>query len=241
MRNPKWTRDELILSLDLYFRYPPTKISKTHKEVIRLSEILNSLPIHPKNTVSGKFRNPNGVYMKLCNFLRFDPDYKGSGLTSGGKLEQEIWDEFSSRKDDLRKVSKSIIDNLPEVIQSDNTEPDEEDFEFEEGKVLTKLHKIRERSSLIVKKKKELVMKTMGKLSCEVCDFDFKEFYGDLGLGMIECHHTKPVSTIKKGETTKLTDLSIVCSNCHRVIHKTRPMLGIKELRDLITIERKTK
>jgi len=235
MRNPKWTRDELILSLDLYFRYPPTKISKTHKEVIRLSEILNSLPIHPKNTEYEKFRNPNGVYMKLCNFLRFDPDYKGSGLTSGGKLEKVIWDEFSSRRDELRKVSQSIIDNLFEVIKSSNYDTYEDDDEFEEGKVLTRLHKLRERSSTIVKKKKEQVLKTTGKLSCEVCNFDFKEFYGHLGSGMCECHHTKPVSTLKKGETTKLSDLSILCSNCHRIIHKTRPMLSVSDFRDFIS------
>lgn len=235
MRNPKWTRDELILSLDLYFRYPPNKISQTHKEVIRLSEILNSLPIHPRNTEYEKFRNPNGVYMKLCNFLRFDPDYKGSGLTSGGKLEKEIWDEFSSRRDELRKVSQSIIDNMSEVSQSNETETYDEDEEFEEGKVLTKLHKIRERSSSIVKKKKEQVLKTKGRLSCEVCNFDFKQFYGDIGSGMSECHHTKPVSTLKKGEKTKLSDLSILCSNCHRVIHKSRPMLSVIEMRDIVS------
>ncbi len=235
MRNPKWTRDELILSLDLYFRHHPNKISQTHKEVIRLSEILNNLPIHPRNTEYEKFRNPNGVYMKLCNFLRFDPDYKGSGLTSGGKLEEEIWNEFSSRKDELRKVSQSIIDNMSEVIQSDNSDNYDDEEEFEEGKVLTKLHKIRERSYIIVKKKKDLVLKTTGKISCEVCNFDFKQFYGDIGSGLSECHHTKPVSTLKKGEKTKLSDLSILCSNCHRVIHKSRPMLSVSEIRGLIS------
>ncbi|WP_416376735.1 hypothetical protein [Klebsiella pneumoniae] len=29
---------------------------------------------------------------------------------------------------------------------------------------------------------------------------------------------------------TKLSDLAIVCSNCHRIIHKTSPMISIDEL-----------
>jgi len=34
--------------------------------------------------------------MKLSNFLRFDDSYAGSGLTHGGKLEEEVWNEFAS-------------------------------------------------------------------------------------------------------------------------------------------------
>jgi hypothetical protein len=76
-RNPPWQRDELILALDLYFRFPPSGISQDHPEVVRLSEILNALPIHAGRDGAATFRNPNGVYMKLCNFLRFDPNYAG--------------------------------------------------------------------------------------------------------------------------------------------------------------------
>ncbi len=65
MRNPKWTRDELILALELYFRCKPSKINKEHPEVVRLSKLLNSLPIHPQKEKYEKFRNPNGVYMNL--------------------------------------------------------------------------------------------------------------------------------------------------------------------------------
>lgn len=45
--NPPWARDELILALELYFREPSACGSKTHSEVIKLSEILNKLPIRP--------------------------------------------------------------------------------------------------------------------------------------------------------------------------------------------------
>jgi hypothetical protein len=54
-----------------------------------LSRLLNQLTV-TIGTGSPDFRNPNGVYMKLMNFRRFDPIYQAqgkSGLTRGNKLE----------------------------------------------------------------------------------------------------------------------------------------------------------
>ncbi len=109
-RNPKWDRDELILALDLYFRINPRHINSSHPEVTKLSQILNSLPIYKDRPDKIRFRNPNGVYMKLCNFLRFDPSYNGVGLQRGGKLEEIIWKEFADNQTDLRKKARDIID-----------------------------------------------------------------------------------------------------------------------------------
>jgi 5-methylcytosine-specific restriction protein A len=76
-------------------------------------------------------------------------------LKAGGRLEEEIWHEFSDDRENLRKLSQAIINLSPEVPR-----PTEyEDEEFEEGRVLTKLHKIRERSPSVSKKKKAEVLK----------------------------------------------------------------------------------
>ena len=64
-RNPKWSRDELILALDLYIKVNPVHTSDKNPEVIAISELLNVLPIHPYAEHGEKFRNANGVYMKL--------------------------------------------------------------------------------------------------------------------------------------------------------------------------------
>ena len=79
MARHDWTRDELILALDLYTREPSARGSKNHPGVIELSHLLNRLPLHPQSEREEYFRNPNGVGMKLSNFLRFDPD-RGGGL-----------------------------------------------------------------------------------------------------------------------------------------------------------------
>ena len=49
-KNPKWHRDEIILALDLYFnlRDHPGQIHHNHPEIIKLSEVLNVLPIHKR-------------------------------------------------------------------------------------------------------------------------------------------------------------------------------------------------
>lgn len=227
--NPPWQRDELILALDIYFRYNPNKINKQHNEVINLSNILNSLPIHSDRPDAQKFRNPNGVYMKLCNFLRFDKTYQGKGLQRGGKLEEEIWNEFANDPERLHKVAQSIIFGTQISKQVEVTVDNEEENEFPEGKVLYRLHKSRERNRKLIKKTKDKALKK-GNLKCAVCKFDFHETYGELGEGYIECHHTIPVSEYKSEMVTKVNDLALVCSNCHRMLHRKRPWLTIDQL-----------
>jgi 5-methylcytosine-specific restriction protein A len=100
---------------------------------------------------------------------------------------------------------------------------------------LTELHKSKERNPKVVREKKKRVLRESGKLECEVCGFDYVNIYGQLlGYGFAECHHTVPVSELTEGHKTKLSDLAIVCANCHRMLHKARPLISIDELRDVI-------
>jgi len=77
------------------------------------------------------------------------------------------------------------------------------------------------------------VLKT-GRLECEVCSADFVKIYGERGQGFIEAHHKKPVSKLCENEKTKTSDLALVCSNCHRMIHRSNPMLSVAELKKLV-------
>lgn len=230
MKNPNWTKDELILALELYFRDETARGNKTHPEVIKLSQVLNSLPIHSNSAQKQNFRNPTGVAMKLSNFLRFDPSYTGKGLDRGNKMEEEVWNMYSSNIDALRKVQKAIIENVSFIEASKSSQDLESIEEASEGRLLTRVHRTRERNKAIVKKKKLSVKKKTGALKCEVCSFDFKEVYGDLGEGFAECHHKKPVSELEPNDKTKLADLAILCANCHRMIHRSKPWKTIDEL-----------
>ena len=56
---------------------------------------------------------------------------------------------------------------------------------------------------------------------CQACGFKFEKMYGDLGAGFIECHHLDPLSEREGQERlTTLEDLTVLCSNCHRMIHR---------------------
>jgi 5-methylcytosine-specific restriction protein A len=237
-RNPPWTIDELILALDLYLQHHGNPPGKNSAEIVQLSETLNAMASKFGASDYEKFRNPNGVYMKLMNFRRFDPDYTASGrvgLTRGNKNEQVVWERFAANPAKLRSVANAIkvAIELPEV---ENRADEPEDMEAEEGRVLTRLHHTRERNRKLIDKRKAQALAKQGKLECEVCGFDFERRYGARGKGFIEAHHTKPVHTLTEGSTTKLSDLALVCANCHRMIHAARPWLEINELKALLAL-----
>ena len=241
-RNPKWTRDELILALDLYFRVNPLHTTKKNPAIIELSKFLKQLPIHTARQDSERFRNPNAVHMKLCNFLRLDLEYSGKGLSRGSKLEESVWREFASDRARLAGTAWAIRASskaFPSATES-LKEIDEQE-EFMEGKILTRLHRLRERNQTAVEEKRQSVLASKGVLACEACDFDFYRVYGDAGYGFAECHHIIPLSDLHYGVKTKPSDLAIVCSNCHRILHKTRPWMTTDQLRRLILSRRDSK
>ena len=233
-RNPNWARDELILALDLYFRVSPIHASESHPEIVALSEILNSLPLHSQEIHGQNFRNPAGVYMKLCNFLRLDPAYEGTGLDAGSKLDEIVWNEFSGDRGHLEQVALAIKSNANEVPPPTDDELETTDVEAEEGRILTRVHQSRERNAGIVAEKKKTVFKAAGKLACEVCGFDFHVRYGELGRDFAECHHRFPLCKLVPGQKTRLVDLAIVCANCHRMLHQGHRWVSTEELQHLL-------
>lgn len=55
--------------------------------------------------------------------------------------------------------------------------------------------------------------------------------YGELGEGYIEVHHLKPVASLGSGGKMKLSDLAVVCANCHRMLHRGRRLRTLEDLR----------
>lgn len=107
--------------------------------------------------------------------------------------------------------------------------PEEGEDEAEEGRVLYRQHLIRERDPRLARSKKN----SAASLACEVCGFEFERTYGDLGRGFVECHHLVPLSGSGPVKT-KLDDLALLCSNCHRMAHKRRPWPSLQDLRALV-------
>lgn len=75
-------------------------------------------------------------------------------------------------------------------------------------------------------------------VSCAVCDFDFEDFYGELGMGFIHVHHLVPISSIGKSYSIDpIKDLRPVCPNCHSMLHRKgngNDPLKIEELKEIL-------
>ena len=236
-KNPKWTRDEIILALELYFRVNPVHNSDTHNEIVALSDLLNGLPLHPRSRQQETFRNPNSVHMKLRNFLRFDDSQSKKGLEAGSRLDEEIWNEFSTDRKRLKKTA-TLINKYAKwfspPLRIETSVSANHQFEFTEGQILTRVHQLKETDAELTQKKKKSIQQMTGKLACEGCDFDFAEVYGETGRGYAECHCVVPLSELDTRSKLKLADLVIVCSNCHSMLHISKPWKTIDEFKKLI-------
>ena len=118
--------------------------------------------------------------------------------------------------------------------QTESVELTQEDDEFSEGKILLKKHLQRERNVKLIEIAKKKFIEKHGHLYCEVCGFDFKKNYGELGEKFIEAHHIKPVSQMTENEKTSIDDIVMVCSNCHSMIHRKKPWLTIDKLKTIL-------
>ena len=111
---------------------------------------------------------------------------------------------------------------------------EDEESAYPEGRERYKKHRSLERDSRIVKSKKIKRLKKTGKLQCDVCSFDFKEMYGEIGEGFIEAHHSVPVAELGGKRKTRESELALVCSNCHRMLHRGNTLLSIEELKSRV-------
>ncbi|MCR4524125.1 HNH endonuclease [Bosea sp. 47.2.35] len=137
----------------------------------------------------------------------------GKYFTTAKFIDEIRWNQ-------LRSIAYEYLDKKS---QSDYNEGGE--VEFPEGKSYQVSHFERERSQKLVSLAKAKFKKKHGRLFCEACGFSFGNVYGGIGDDFIEMHHLIPVSELSEGSKTKLSDVVLVCSNCHRMLHRHRPWI----------------
>lgn len=76
------------------------------------------------------------------------------------------------------------------------------------------------------------------KYKCEICDFNFKEVYGEIGNEFIHVHHIDFLSS-NKGmhvQTNPKQDLIPVCPNCHSMLHRklNGKYINPQQLKDIL-------
>lgn len=91
------------------------------------------------------------------------------------------------------------------------------DFPHVENRRVVRTHLSRERSGILATN-----CKIRDRYRCQVCRMRFEDVYGDIGQDFAEAHHIIPLSRLKSAVTHTLDDLTTVCSNCHRMLHKMK-------------------
>lgn len=234
--DPNWTRDELIVACDLLATCGWHELPTEDYRVIELSNFLQTLPIHSFSVRSSRFRSPSSVRRKMADIATQHPE-SHRRKANGSQLDRMVLADFLEWPDEMHATAELIrkcaasgefnaaTNNLDDVI--------DDVYVAREGQLLELRHFARERNSGLRRRKIKAVLAKNGCLECEICKFDFERYYGVRGAGFAECHHVVPLHA--SGETTtSLTDLAVLCSNCHRIIHRRRPWLTPMELRELV-------
>ena len=135
--------------------------------------------------------------------------------------------ELATRKDEWFGIIDAAIANLG---QTPNIFPDEVAAagRYVEGSVRQVAVNAYERSSTA----RRACLDHYG-LDCAVCGFNFAEVYGTLGKGFIHVHHLRDLAVIgEEYEVDPIGDLRPVCPNCHAMLHRKTPAMGVDALRE---------
>jgi 5-methylcytosine-specific restriction enzyme A len=231
-----WTRDELTLACEIVEANGWRQLPVTDPGVIALSQLLQSPANHPYEPRHPDFRNTNGVARKTADIATVHPEYHG-GRTRGNKLDKLVLNNFLADPEKMRREAARIRELLSAQDASDQVLPDldmdMDDAPHGEGGIALRTHLRRERDKRLRLKKIADTKRRGLPVACEACTFDFGVKYGPHGLDYIECHHRVPLHV--SGETqTRLADLALLCSNCHRMIHHFKQWLTVEELQSMV-------
>ena len=219
--------------------------SSQYTDGVRIDKGFHDI-FNPPNSPNYTERGSARPVFVLFNNKVFEAEYRYEGQTNKNVQMQSI--RFrKALKEEFRTVflepqgrfyiqagrdmNHFVFTVDPYILDIDSNE--EHDTEYDEGREYLRLHMIRERRPEVIKKAKDRFIKKYGRLYCEACGFDFQKIYGNRGQTFIEGHHTKLVSEMNGDEKTKVEDIALLCSNCHRMIHK-KPVITVAELANLI-------
>lgn len=146
------------------------------------------------------------------------------GITVAKSKQMEVF------VDELKRVlGYSEWDKLIELLKKEKIENEEVEFieineledteeeVIEEGKYIKRIIEAKKRNPKVRKMKIEQFKKdNNGRVFCEICNEE--------DIVVLDVHHDLvQVADMKEGHKTKLSELRVLCSNCHRKVygHKT--------------------
>lgn len=92
-----WSDDEMLLALDLYFRTPYNKRTRSNPEIIELAELIG--------------RTPNSIVLRMANYLCFDIEEQKlghKGMNGGARQCKPFWEKYVDNRELLYKQALKI-------------------------------------------------------------------------------------------------------------------------------------
>ncbi len=161
--------------------------------------------------------------------------YYGECLLINTKINEDTPSEFQFliKPNGMEFDDESLLDYIANVPNTPNS-PEQDFINRIDGIKKMTTHIRYERNP----KNREAAIKSQGHI-CKICGFDFNKVYGpELSRDFIEVHHIQQVSEGEKVIDPE-KDLIVVCSNCHRMLHRKKSgNISIEKIKVLPGVEK---
>lgn len=112
MSDRPWTREEVLLTINLYCKLPYRKLRQTTPEVRELAHLLN--------------RTPSAISKRCCNYVQFDPveSKRVKGFSRAAKLDKSVWAEINGDWEkfaaECEQIERKIREQQPIRLSQEN-------------------------------------------------------------------------------------------------------------------------
>jgi putative restriction endonuclease len=106
MTDHPWTREEVLLAINLYCKLPYQKLRQSTPEIIELAALLG--------------RTPSAISMRCCNYVQFDPmeSKRVKGFTRAAKQDRSIWAEINNDWETFAAESEQLLEKYRQSKQN---------------------------------------------------------------------------------------------------------------------------
>ena len=220
MANASFTRDEVILALDVLYYSDGQSLSKNSPAIAELCELLQELPIYSKEDRPAIFRNESGVSHQLTQLrISHEKGYKDRNV---GMAFYSVLNEYKDIMPELHRVAQAIRRNRAYFKTCSFGNVTETDG-FPEGALLSHLHRhIEVRDTARLQRADR----------CAICKIAPTEIYRTDDL--LELHLLVPITELDASAKYRPSDYVTVCPNCHAALHRIRPWLTREAMEDIL-------
>jgi len=127
-----WTKDELILTINLYSKITFGQMNQSNPQVKELATFIG--------------RSIGAVVRKLGNFASFDPMLRArgvGGLPNASKLDREVWNEYMQNWGDLFFEGEKLLAKKKDTTIDKLYNIDLNDYKIADGREVERLVKVR--------------------------------------------------------------------------------------------------